>query len=301
MYHTLNWYHCSFSSFSSFFPSCTVEAIENQVRSHVEIHKRYRNNSHQSLGRWDVDHYKGSCRWVNGILHKIDQRQATNCAIIMTAMYLILKRVSILRIIVVKISGNIEYPRIESDWKKLIFPPMTLMLKVVKLDPIRRILTITRNLSSAEYQNSYFRWWAKRGCLGGTVPKDPSFSGSWPSPLHSLGTALARIWMRLLWTANQRWCPHLPRGESREFVWVIRLERRILRRGWVCRPCCRDRCERRRWVGPRLSFKFDIFVLGDYFNLRFFHINEYRWPFCSFRLFQSDKKAPYLKIFDKIS
>ena len=50
-------------------------------------------------------------------LHKIDQRQAENCAIMMIAMYLILKRVSILRAIVVKIRGNIEYPSIESDWK----------------------------------------------------------------------------------------------------------------------------------------------------------------------------------------
>lgn len=41
-------------------------------------------------------------------LHKIDQRQAANCAIMMIAMYLILKRVSILRMMVVKISGNME-------------------------------------------------------------------------------------------------------------------------------------------------------------------------------------------------
>lgn len=50
-------------------------------------------------------------------LQMIAQSVAENCAIMITAMYFILNRVRIFSMIVVKISGSIEYPRTDSAWK----------------------------------------------------------------------------------------------------------------------------------------------------------------------------------------
>lgn len=60
----------------------------------------------------------------------------------MTAMYFTLNSVSTFRITVVNSSGNMEYPRMDSDWKYPILPPKALMLKLTNPAPAIRAYTI---------------------------------------------------------------------------------------------------------------------------------------------------------------